>query len=345
MASLAILSSGALLVSCDWSSGGGDGFNTSRQNLNVNLSGVYRGELAGGKAVANPSGGDITQLIMSQSGNVLEVSDNQGSTYRGRAGTPFVSGAGDDTTIPAGTELASYIVAFEGVDQVANRNIRFTGNIELIAVTDVDGQDTFSGTSDSRQTSVVNTSAQGVNNTVTTTSGTSSQNDTEDTRETMIDNQSTTESISVTGGTQVGNFGEVETDMTTTTTVNTLTDAPSTTTTSSSGSNNSVVNMSVQTDSTNTSTTDTPTTLSNNTSTGSRTFNINSSTFQHRLRGSWIEEGGTVSEVNARAASAGGVFTVPIGSNNITGGFGGGTGLGTTGGSTAPTTIPTATTN
>jgi YD repeat-containing protein len=135
-----------LAVGCDWSAGGSDdGFNTSQgAGISVNLSGVYHGSLGGGRAVAQTSGpGAITRLTINQAGNTVEVTDNQGSSYRGTVGAPgAVSSANDSGVYPAGAELVQAQINFSGKDEVAQRDIEFVGVVHVVAVTDIQGTKT-----------------------------------------------------------------------------------------------------------------------------------------------------------------------------------------------------------
>jgi len=129
------------LAGCDWSAGGDSDFNTSRgAGVNVNISGVYHGNLPGGRAVSQTSHGNITQLTIMQSGNKIEVVDNQGSRYRGTVGSPGAVAEPDSSgTYPAGVELVQYQLSFEGKDEVAAKDISFVGVIHVVAVQDITG--------------------------------------------------------------------------------------------------------------------------------------------------------------------------------------------------------------
>jgi hypothetical protein len=86
------------LVGCDWSSNS-TSLNTSQgAGVNINFSGVYDGNLAGGKAVDKPTKGNILRLVISQSGNRVEVVDNQGSRYEGTVGSPGVVSQPDSSS-------------------------------------------------------------------------------------------------------------------------------------------------------------------------------------------------------------------------------------------------------
>lgn len=133
-----------LISGCDWTTGG-SGFGTA----DVNFSGTYRGHLGGGRAVSQTSGGQISRLVISQQGDALEVLDNNGSVYRGRIGSvSTVTVSGDADGFSAGDQLAHAQVSWSGHDNVAARQIEFTGNISVVAVTQIDGQASETSTSD-----------------------------------------------------------------------------------------------------------------------------------------------------------------------------------------------------
>ena len=127
---------------CDWTGGGDGGFNTSRSEIDVNISGVYQGALSGGNAVSNTSGAPIRNLVIQQSGNVLQITDSNGQAYRGTIGLPgnVFDGSG---VVPSGSEIASFQVSFSGKDGVAAKDIEFTGIIHVVAVMEM-----FSGSTD-----------------------------------------------------------------------------------------------------------------------------------------------------------------------------------------------------
>ncbi len=144
-------------VGCDWTTGG-SGFSSSR--VDVNFSGTYNGNLGGGRAVENTSGGPIVRMVISQQGDAIEVLDNNGSVYRGRIGSVSVvtvpsdderrgaDGQVEGGVFEAGTQLAQAQVSWSGQDNVAARQVEFTGNISVVAVTQIDGTITESGRSD-----------------------------------------------------------------------------------------------------------------------------------------------------------------------------------------------------
>ncbi len=155
---LSMLTAAMVLAGCDWSSGGGaSGYNTSQgAGVNINFSGVYRGELSGGRAV---SGENITTLTIAQTGNRLTAVDNNGSRYEGSVGSPGLVASASNGAFPAGAELVQGQVNFSGVNNATGRKIQFAGVVHVVAVTDVQGE-----TTENTSTSTIGT------NTTTTTS-------------------------------------------------------------------------------------------------------------------------------------------------------------------------------
>lgn len=151
---LMVLAATMMIVGCDWSSGGGSsGYNTSQgAGVNINFSGVYRGELSGGRAV---SGANITTLTISQTGNRLSAVDNNGSRYEGSFGSPGLVANANNGTYPPGAELVQGQVNFSGVNNATGKKIQFAGIVHVVTITDVQG-DTTTSTS---------TSSAGTNNT------------------------------------------------------------------------------------------------------------------------------------------------------------------------------------
>ena len=132
-------------VGCDWSSNSTD-FNTSKgAGLNINWTGTYFGQLPGGRLVSQTSGGPITRLVIQNSGNTLEVTDNNGSRYVGRIGSPGIVSAPSvnpetgEVVYPAGAEIVQAQVTFSGKDEIAAKDIEFVGVIHAVTVNDVRG--------------------------------------------------------------------------------------------------------------------------------------------------------------------------------------------------------------
>lgn len=187
-----------LAMSCDWSSGSGDNnFNTANGSSVSNISGVYQGRLGGGRAVSNPTRGNITSLTVQQSGNRVEVVDNQGSSYTGSVGAPLLLTGGDSEQIPSGASLATYQISFSGKDGVAALDVDFTGVITLVAVSNIN--------SDTRTISDDSTSSSTTTNTFTATNTVPEQvgvdgvepGSTESTTSTNTDTSSSTDNSTV----------------------------------------------------------------------------------------------------------------------------------------------------
>ena len=157
------------LVGCDWSSNS-TSLNTSQgAGVNINFSGVYDGNLAGGKAVDKPTKGNILRLVISQSGNRVEVVDNQGSRYEGTVGSPGVVSQPDSSgAYPIGAELVQAQISFSGKDEVSQRNIQFVGIIHAVAVEDVNGESKTSTSTDTDGTNNSKTETYNYTSTITT---------------------------------------------------------------------------------------------------------------------------------------------------------------------------------
>lgn len=123
-----------LITACDWDSGSQENFNTSGGSANVNVSGFYQG-VQGAPVVARTSNGAIANLVIQQSGNRVMVTDSRGSTYEGTLGAPNVLAG--NSTVPAGATVASYQIGFSGKDEVAAREIEFTGVLTIVSVTNI----------------------------------------------------------------------------------------------------------------------------------------------------------------------------------------------------------------
>lgn len=254
-----------LMVSCEWSGSSDGSFNSSRAGLDVNISGVYRGELSGGKAVANKSGPNVSEFTVFQNGNAIEVIDTNGQRYQGTVGAPGAVTGIRSRAIPGGTQIAAYQVRWSGKEGVANQNIEFAGIISVVAVTDIEG------------TTTTRTIAN--NNSNSDSSDQTSSSDSSNTESTQTEQGFDGSQTVILPG---GGTGE-EIARAVTSTDSTVTDSTSSSSSSSSSS----------TDSDGTTTVDTS------------TFELTEANSQFRLQGTWIEEGGTVSQVKARGAGAG----------------------------------------
>jgi hypothetical protein len=277
-------------LGCEWSGGGGSGsFNTSQgAGINVNFSGVYDGNLSGGKAVSSTSKGNIIRLTISQTGNRITVVDNQGSRYEGSTGAPgLIADPGTDGTFPVGATVVESQIGFAGKDEVAQRDVEFVGVIHIVTVTDVKGNSTTT-VSDSGSTNSSNSGK---------TSTTTDENLQEGTVSQTIDNGDTiTETTIVT----IGVEGEEGTFIVTETTVvkDKQTDAvisrtstSRTVTVSTSGSSKG------------------NTSSSGKSATTTTTFNLTEANTQWRLEGTWIEKGGVAAQVDALSPGGVGLVT------------------------------------
>jgi hypothetical protein len=170
---LAALTAAAVMTGCDWSSKT-DSFNSSQGLGEVNFSGTYVGNQSGGRVVHNSSGRSITQLVISQAGNGLDVRDNNGSRYRGQiSGLSFVTMSANDQVIGAGERVAQSQVNWKGIDATTGREIEFVGNIQAVAVNDIRGTTTTTTQSSSSDFNIsppnLNISDSSSSNTTTTT--------------------------------------------------------------------------------------------------------------------------------------------------------------------------------
>lgn len=174
MIALTAATATVFVTSCDWSSGSQANFNTSNQSSLTNISGFYQAS-RGGRAVNGTSRGNINSLTIQQSGNRVEVVDNQGSRYTGSVGAPLLVNNLGDSSIATGALLSTYQISWSGRDGVAALDIEFTGTINLVAVQDITGE-----TANRETERVVTTSTDGV---VTNASGsvTTTERNTSDT--------------------------------------------------------------------------------------------------------------------------------------------------------------------
>ena len=264
------------ITSCDWSGGSDGAFNSARGGMDINISGNYRGILSGGKAVANTSGGAITSFVVQQSGNVLQVTDSNAQEYRGNVGSPLAV-----AELPAPTADNESPVLPAGA-QLANFSVSWSGkdgvaakDIRFTGVINVVSVQDVNGTTktDSNGNTTTITNNQGGNGTVTKNTTTTT----------------TTTTGNGVSGSQVVNEG-VEGYFTTNRTVTVSNNVNNNTATSETANNN-----------TNTSGTQTTTT---------NTFQLTDANTQFRLRGTWIENGGVTSSVDALSAGAGGVLVL-----------------------------------
>jgi hypothetical protein len=218
----------SLTTGCEWTGGGGtDSFNTSQgAGVSINFSGVYDGTF-GGRAVKSTSAGNINRLTITQSGDTLEVRDNQGSRYYGKVGSPgSVVDLADGLVIPAGANIVQSQVSWSGKDEVAAKDVEFVGVIHAVSVTDIQG-DTRDTTAE--QTKENSDSQQTTTTSVVNTNGTTTTVLTIGTPEDAFYQQITTVTDNQTGKeisrTVVKNSGSTSTDTQTSTAEYTLTEA------------------------------------------------------------------------------------------------------------------------
>jgi len=267
------------LTGCDWSSQG-TSLNTSQgAGININYSGVYNGTFGGGLAVRRTSKGNILRLVISQSGNRVEVVDNQGSRYEGSVGSPGAVANADSTgSYPAGALIVQSQISFSGRDEVAQKDIEFVGIIHVVSVTDIKGTtDTQTDTdTDNNTTTETENDTYTYNRTTTVTSN-------------AVNGQTiTTTDRAYDGG---GNLVYQEV------TVTTILPSGDRTTTSR-----------VITDTRNETSTDTDN--STRTVTSTTTYNITEANSQYRLEGTWIEKDSPiVSDVDALSPGGTGSIT------------------------------------
>lgn len=166
--SLTALSATVFLVACDWESGSQANYNSRVDNINI--SGLYQGELSGGRAVSRTSNGAITTLNIQQSGNTVRIVDNQGSRYEGRVSAPDIRSDLSSDSLVTGATIVAYQLGFSGRDGVAAREIEFSGNLTLGVVT------TIRSSTSTSDTTGDSTSPSGSSSTTTTSSSTNSFN-------------------------------------------------------------------------------------------------------------------------------------------------------------------------
>lgn len=263
----AMAATAVLLTGCEWSSGGSsNGFNTSRgAGVNINWTGVYNGNLGGGKAVANTTGSPVTRLTITQAGNTIQVTDNNGSRYDGTVGAPgAVSEPLADGSYSVGAELASSQISFSGDDYSAGKRVEFVGVLHAVAVDEIQGTTTEDTVQDSSVDSDVD---------VDTTTRT----------QTIVDEDNNTTTVIT-----IIDDGDTQTTITTVTRTDTGEQISRTVSTSDiSGQETEAIR--------------TTTTIT--------TFLITEANTQYRLEGTWIEEGGAISGVDALSRGASSTIT------------------------------------
>lgn len=146
---------------CEWEKG--DSFNTSGgAGVNINFSGTYQ--------ITGVPG--VTSLVLMQTGNALQGSDNLGNSYSGSIGSPgIVANPDADGMYPPGaTMLQTQINLSDG------GTTTIVGNIRAVAVSDIQGVTTTTTIGSGSDISVdisggnlTGTITTNVNTTVTTT--------------------------------------------------------------------------------------------------------------------------------------------------------------------------------
>jgi len=156
------------LTGCEWE-GAGDGFNTSRgAGMSVNFSGVYREKPS--KSVVGGRG--ISHLVLTQTGNMLEVLDSNNRYFKGTVGSPGVVAPADAAGgYPVGADMMQAQVNFSGGD------VEFMGLIRVITVVDV--RSTTESDSHTETDDHTNTKTEGETTSSSTSTDATSQTDIE----------------------------------------------------------------------------------------------------------------------------------------------------------------------
>lgn len=288
--SVAVLAAGLVaFLGCEWTTST-DSFNTSKgAGISINFSGVYYGNLSGGRAVAGTSGSTISRLVVQHAGNSIKVVDNNGSVYEGSIGSPGVIAPPSSSGVyPAGAQLAQAQVNFSGHDNVANRNVNFAGIIHGVAVDDVQGY---------TETETTTITQSDVQQDSSTSSVSSSANYTWSTNVTAFPSgTNVTTTLHIVG---YDEFGNIVYESTKTTTVSpagtTINDSVTITDNRSNGRTRTRDRSQdyEQTDETVETT----------------KYYITEANTQYRMQGTWVEEAGVSSGVDALSAGTAGVIT------------------------------------
>ena len=270
---------------CDWSSGGGtDSFNTSQgAGINANVSGVYNGNLSGGRAVSPTTAGNITKLVISQTGNSVEIVDNQGSKYSGTVGSPGLVSEPDATgKYPAGAEIMQSQITFSGKDGVSAKSIEFVGIIHVVAISDIQGTSTTDTKTESSGSGSTNATSE-TQNTGTERTTTSS----------VDDGTNTTVTTTLEIGVPADPFYQKTVTVVVVNNESGQEISRNVTTTGSTSSGNS----------------DSEGTSRDVTTTTTTTYEITQPASQWQLEGTWIEDGGVVGTVDAISPGGSGFVT------------------------------------
>lgn len=293
---------GAVLTACEWTGGSDGGFNTSKIDFNVNISGVYNGMFSGGKAVETTTGGAITRFLIQQTGNALQVTDNNGQSYRGTSGAPYTYGNfANEDTLPAGASVASFQVSWGGTDGTAAKDIDFSGVINLITIEDVE-----STTTDSSQTQNQTQSSQ--------TDRDSDSNRDSSENQTDSSSSDSDSSLNIPGGETEVIILEDTGNGTTNIVIITVPTPEQNFNSSQNSDTDSDDNRDSSSSVTQTQSQSSDATRDNST-TSSKSYSITKSGSQLWLQGTWIEQGGAVSNTEARSAGTAAIVTVDGGNN------------------------------
>ncbi len=204
-----LISSMAFITGCEWSSGGsGASFNTSGgAGININFSGVYRGAHSDGSLVKGGSQAPINTLVISQTGNSIEATDNNGTKYSGTVGAP--NSIASSGTIQAGIEVAAAQMTMKGNN---GRPISFVGSVHAVTVSDIKGE-TVTRTLDESLTEQNTTSTSDNNNTMTTQTEDDGQSITIiETTTTQQGNTTIIETVTITKNKTTGEVIDITTD-------------------------------------------------------------------------------------------------------------------------------------
>ncbi len=154
-----------LVVSCEMEDYE-EGYNTSKgAGVDMNFSGIYRGRQ--GVPVVPARG--ITNLLLSQHGNMVQVWDNRNSYYEGHVGAPSVVMAPVGITVPAGTTVAEAHINFSGIDTELDRKVDFAGFVRAVSVSESEANSSSRSTNST--VSVISTNLGVVTTQIITSAG------------------------------------------------------------------------------------------------------------------------------------------------------------------------------
>ena len=118
------------MTGCEWEYAG-SGFDTSSgAGIDFNFTGLYRQKTARSVVRGLP----IAHLILTQTGNVIEVLDSRNIYLKGMVGAPgVVTDADAAGGYPPGADVAQASMTFSG------NGIQFVGVVRVISITDIAG--------------------------------------------------------------------------------------------------------------------------------------------------------------------------------------------------------------